>query len=246
MLTVGVTGAGGFIGQHIIQALSADKRVRVRGFDRPRFDILKSADVGAFVKGTNAIIHAAAVNRGTDIDIVSATVAGTYNLIAAVSKLKKKPKIVFLSSVQAEKETVYGLSKRLAETMLKDFSLRERVPVSIFRIANVFGEGIAPFRHSVVATFSHQLHHGKKLSVNPDGKKFNFVYAPDLARTLSREALRPRATPFHFEYVSPKNVFSVSQIAALLKKFSGMPSPRGLTTKFERDLYRTFDSYRTT
>ena len=244
-MKIGITGARGFIGSHISESLRAQKGVKVFSYDLPESDLLDEAALARFVKGKDVVIHAGAINRGSDTEVIAGTVVATYNLISAVKKLKHKPKIIFLSSVQAETETLYGVSKKLAETMLADFAKTCDGQVSIFRVANVFGEGCRPFYNSVVATFCYQLARGESVAVNPGDKRFNFVYVRELVSEIVKNALSTKKMPFYFKRVVSKNELTISELAASLKRIAASKG-KGLRTKFEKDLYKTYLSHKET
>ncbi len=166
-MRIGITGSRGFIGKRVAEALKKTKGTNLSFFDKPENDLLnpEPAVLRKFVEDNDVVVHAAAVNRGRDDEIISGSVVATYNLISSAAKAKKPPKLIFLSSIQAETETVYGLSKKLTETMLKSFSGQHKIPVTVFRLTNVFGESCRPFYNSVVATFCHQAASNHKLSV---------------------------------------------------------------------------------
>lgn len=241
-LKIGITGSKGFIGSHIATALE-NLGVELSFFDLPKNDLLKPGEnLENFVKNKDAIIHAAAVNRGTDVEVIAGNVVAVYNLISAIEKLKKRSKLIFLSSIQAGTDTLYGKSKRLAEIMLEDFSNRTKTPVSVFRLTNVFGEGCRPFYNSVVATFCYQVVNGKELTVNSESrnKKINLIYVGDIAQIISKEALIRRKPLFYFKKIESKNEISVGDLAGLIRSFKNRPK---LKSKFHKDLYRTYLSY---
>ncbi len=241
-LKIGITGSNGFVGSHIVSILKK-RGAELSFFDLPKNDLLKPGkNLENFVKDKDAIIHAAAVNRGSDEEIISGSVIATYNLISAIKKLKKWPKLIFLSSIQAETETLYGKSKRLTEIMLEDFSERTKTPISIFRLTNVFGEDCRPFYNSVVATFCYQAAKGKELTINPESKnkKINLIYVGDVAQIIAKETFINRKNQFYFKRVDSKNEISVGDLAKLIQNFKNKPK---LKNKFEKDLYKTYLSY---
>lgn len=242
-LRVGITGARGFLGIHIARAISKRGGAAVSGCDLPRCDLLDPRAAARFVKGKDVIVHAAAINRGSDAEVIAGSVVSTWNLAAAASRLTRKPKIIFLSSTQAEMETLYGVSKKLCEVMLEDIAKQKRLPVTVFRLANVFGEGGRPFYNSVIATFCHQIARGKKLTVASSPKKFAFVYAGDAASLVAREAYAKRTARFRLVRVASANQLSIPKLSKLLLKLSRRKSADGLRSKFEKDLYRVYRSY---
>jgi UDP-2-acetamido-2,6-beta-L-arabino-hexul-4-ose reductase len=242
-MRVGVTGSRGFIGRHLVEALSHEKHVSVFSFDLPPHNVLDSAAVKKFVVGKDVIIHAAAINRGSDTDVVAGSVVGTYNFVSALSTLKKKPKFIFLSSIQAETETLYGRSKRLAEIMLEDFAKQHRSSVSVFRLTNVFGEGCKPFYNSVVATFCHQVARGEKLTISDSKKILRLVYVADVAKIILKEVKTKRTTPFFLRKIDATQEITLGALAEKITSFGNSRTIPKLKSKFDRDLYHTYQSY---
>lgn len=245
-MKIGITGSRGFIGKNLVKAWS--KEYKLSFFDRPKNNLLNPGAnaLKKFVLGNDAIVHAAAINRGTDREIIAGSVSATYNLIAAMEKYKSKAKIIFLSSVQAETDTLYGKSKRLTEIMLEDFSRRTGNQVSVFRLTNVFGEGGKPFYNSVVATFCYQVAKGEKLKVKGN-KKFRFIYVGDAVKIIIKEAKIKRKNRFYLKTISSGNEISIPVLAKLIMSFKNKPKlkslPAGRQGKFHKDLYKTYLSY---
>lgn len=242
-MNIGITGGKGFIGSHVALSLKEMRGANIFLFDKPRGDMLDKKSVEEFVKGKDVIIHAAAVNRGTDAEVVRGNIESTLNLLSVVSKLKKKPKIIFLSSTQAETDTLYGISKKLCESILEHASNTHKIPVSIFRLTNVFGEGSRPFYNTVVATFCYQVARGEKLRVNKKGAPLMLVYVGDVARVISEEVFKKRKESFFFKKIYTKNIITVPALAKLITSFKNLKNQKNLKSKFQKDLYRTYLSF---
>lgn len=244
-MKIGITGSKGFIGKHLTSALKEKRNIKLSFFDRPENDLL-NPNINAlkkFVSDNDVIIHTAAINRGTDIEIVAGSVVGTYNLISVMEKSKSRAKLIFLSSIQAETDTVYGQSKKLVEIMLKDFSRRTKAPVSIFRLTNVFGEGARIFYNTVVSNFCHQAIQGQKLTIHPASrnKKLNLIYVEDVVAEIIQEIKKRRKKLLYFKKIGSKNLISVSDLAKLIESFKNLKNKQ--KSKFHKDLYKTYLSY---
>ncbi|MFY9462103.1 MAG: NAD-dependent epimerase/dehydratase family protein [Candidatus Sungiibacteriota bacterium] len=248
MIRVGITGSSGFIARHITEALQQKKgaaRIKLFYFDLPDNNILDQKAVKKFVKNKDVLIHAAAVNRGTDAEIIAGSVVGTYNLAVALKGRKNKPKIVFLSSTQAALDSVYGLSKRLAERILEDFSKRNKAPVAVLRLPNVFGEGAKTFYNTVVATFCYQAAHNKDLTIhkNSKNKKLNLIYVKDAARIIFNEVFKKNKNKFVLKEISAANEIKVDALAKVIQSFGLLKNNAPLKSKFYKDLYKTYLFY---
>jgi len=242
-MNIGITGGKGFIGSHVALSFKEVPNANIFLFDRPRGNILNKKLVEKFIRGKDVIIHTAAINRGTDEEVVRGSVEGVLNLLSAISKLQKKPKIIFLSSIQAETDTLYGISKKLCESILEHASRTYKLPVSIFRLTNVFGEGSRPFYNTAVATFCYQVARGKKLKVNKKGAPLMLVYVGDVVNAISEEVFKKRKELFFFKKIYTKNIITVPALAKLITSFKNSKDPKNLKSKFHKDLYKTYLSF---
>jgi len=245
MVKIGITGSRGFIAKHIIDLLKGKRNVVLSFFDLPENNLLEPGEnLQKFVRGKDAIIHTAAVNRGSEAEIIAGSVAATYNLILAMAKFKSRAKLIFLSSIQAETETLYGQSKKLTEIILEDFSRRDKIPVSIFRLTNVFGEGCRPFYNSAVATFCYQAADNQAITVHPPSrnKKINLIYVKEAAKMIIKEVFAKRQSLFYFKRVTSKSEITVGDLAKKIASFK-TGKPKTSKNKFYKDLYRTYLSY---
>lgn len=240
-MKISVTGGKGFIGSHIIKELKKNSRFRVFSLDMPECDMRDISAVRKCVSKKDIIIHAAGVNRSSESDLIEGNLLPVFNLARVCKKMKKPPKIIFLSSTQSNTNSTYGIAKKAAEIFLEDFSKKNNVPVSILRLTNVFGEGCHPFYNSVVATFSHQLQNKIPLTINNSKSKLNLVYVGDVVKEVLHEVVKVRKNPFFLKEIISNQEVSVGEIVQILKKFTlHKVSPR---SNFKKKLYKTFSSY---
>lgn len=145
-----ITGSSGYIGSHLCSML-ADKYI-VHGLDieDPIVEIEKFYKIDItkpFIFDNieyDAVVHLAAlVNVGESerrpISYYITNLNGTMNVI---NKLKTKNFI--FSSTGAAKfcESVYGVSKRGAEDIVKSYSINANMDYTIFRFYNVIGSNV--------------------------------------------------------------------------------------------------------
>jgi UDP-glucose 4-epimerase len=163
-----ITGSSGYIGSHLCEMLG--EQYEVHGLDMVdpcvslnefyRCDIRKPFLVPGDIE-FDAVIHLAAlVNVGESeqkpISYYITNLNGTMNV---VNKIKTKNFIFASTGAAVSCESAYGISKRAAEDVVKEFcTLHRPTPYTIFRFYNVIGS-------TVVAP------------TNPDGLMYNLMKA---------------------------------------------------------------------
>ena len=117
--TVLVTGAAGFIGKHLMETLGRRPEVRVLGYDVGN----TAEELDRALAEAEVIYHLAGVNRPQDPNEYHTGNAGfTQALCSSLESLGRKPTIVLSSSIQAELDNPYGISKRQAERVVEDYA----------------------------------------------------------------------------------------------------------------------------
>jgi len=162
-----ITGGSGYIGSHLTQMLMNDYEVHTLDINPPQvqpsqffqIDINRPFASGSDNIVYDAVIHLAAlVNVGESeqkpISYYITNLNGTMNVI---NKIQTK-NFIFASTGAAELcESAYGISKRAAEDVVREFCTQHRpTQYTIFRFYNVIGsDGFAP--------------------TNPDGLMYNLM-----------------------------------------------------------------------
>lgn len=179
-LNVGITGATGFLGSHIVRALS-QKNVEYETFDRNKYDLCKSESLKEFVQNKHVIIHAGALNIGSIIDLLKANVLGIAGLLEAISLYNPLVKFIFISSAQVYLDNnIYGLSKKMGEELVEHFSRQKKVTGFILRMTNLYGSDCKPFYNSALTTFIYQAVCGEEITINGDGSQTrDYLYVLD-------------------------------------------------------------------
>lgn len=172
-----VTGANGFIGKNLIAWLERLPAVRVFPFDQEH----TPDDLAERLAAADLIYHLAGVNRPQSVEEFR---AGNVDLTARLCKLLlqagRKTPIVFSSSIQAELENPYGVSKRQAEAVLADYAGRSGASVAIFRLSNVFGKWCRPNYNSVVATFCYNIARDLPITISDPSREVPLVHVDDV------------------------------------------------------------------
>lgn len=243
-ICVGVTGAEGFIGQHLKRCLSAEPGARVEVCPRSAWNDPKALD--RFAAGCDAVVHLAGVNRGDDEEIRTVNAELLEKLLTAAARCARPPHIVFASSTQRDRTTAYGAAKRDADQRLAAWVAegRRRSATSLV-IPNVYGPGCRPFYNSVVATFCHQLARGEEPTVVEDSA-VDFVWVNDLVDQIVG-ALSTKTSGYNLVGIGRTGTLRISELLAKLKQFRQARLEAGvlpdLSSRIDASLYATFESH---
>jgi UDP-2-acetamido-2,6-beta-L-arabino-hexul-4-ose reductase len=237
-----VTGAKGFIGRHLIEALNRWPAVEVRGFD-----IDSSPDVLAEALGeADVIFHLAGVNRPERVDeYEEGNHVLTRKLCTVLEKKGRTPIVVFSSSIQVKLDNPYGKSKLRAEEVLRDWSKRTGGGIIIFRLKNVFGKWCRPNYNSAVATLCHNVARGLPISISDPAKRIELVYIDDVISAFL-DCLDRAAHGYEYRDVSPSFIVTLEELAGQIEMFSESRHSLLLpdfSDSFIKRLYATYISY---
>lgn len=183
MLKIGITGQAGFIGTHLFNTLSLhpDKYIIIP-FRDEFFQSEEALD--AFVKQCDVIIHLAAMNRHNDPNVLYKTnIELVQKLIDSMERTNSKPYVIMSSSLQEERDNVYGLSKKEGRELFNQWAERNGAKFTGLIIPNVFGPFGVPFYNSVISTFSHQICNTQEPRIEVDNM-LKLIYVGDLVKVV--------------------------------------------------------------
>ena len=237
-----VTGADGFVGRNFCFALG----------ERPGFEVLKvtrdtsGADFTTRIAAAEAVVHLAGVNRSQDPgDFATGNSDFTAALAAQLVAAGKAIPVLFASSIQAERDNPYGLSKLAAEDALAGYAKTTGAAVAIYRLPNVFGKWCRPNYNSAVATFCHNLARGLPIQIHDPAAPVSLVYVDDVVENFIGRLNEPVAGLSRPE-VAPVYSTTVGKLADQIRAFAdvrqNMVTER-VGTGLVRALYATYISY---
>jgi UDP-2-acetamido-2,6-beta-L-arabino-hexul-4-ose reductase len=263
-----VTGSAGFVGKHLMEALGRRPGVEAIGYDLGTPDTvleqgLRQADV---------IFHLAGVNRPQKVEEFKQGNADfTQTLCDRLLALGRTPLFVLSSSIQAELDNPYGLSKRQAEKTVEDYAQKCQTisafqPSSvsvfwgvIFRLKNVFGKWCRPNYNSVTATFCHNIAHDLPIAISDPARELKLVYIDDVVDAFlavldkKPEVSSPAppapsllAPPFTYQEVARSYTITLGELAARIRSFHESRQTLMLPAmddELTRKLYVTYLSY---
>ena len=237
-----VTGADGFIGKNLCVSLAEQAGFEV-------LPVVRATDPAALeskVAQADAVIHLAGVNRPQDpAEFAAGNADFTARLCQALLATGRPVPVAFASSIQADRDNPYGLSKRAAEDHLRRYAEASGAPVALYRLANVFGKWSRPDYNSAVATFCHNIARGLPIQVNDASAALQLVYIDDVVAELLRFLAAPGQGVRSAE-AGPVHDTTVGELARQIEAFKDVRTSlvtERVGTGLVRALYATYVSF---
>lgn len=238
-----VTGSKGFIGKNLISELRSRNYSDIYEID---IDSNKN-DLYEYTKDCDFVFHLAGVNRPVDEhEFMEGNFGFTNLLLDALITNSNKCPIMISSSIQAELNNPYGLSKKAGEELVFSYGKRTGSKVLVYRFPNVFGKWCRPNYNSVIATFSHNIANGLPVHVNDPNVILNLVYIDDVIAELINALSGKQNMLNAFCRVEPVHTIKLGKIADLLYSFRDSRlnlSIPDMSDDFAKKLYSTYLSY---
>jgi UDP-2-acetamido-2,6-beta-L-arabino-hexul-4-ose reductase len=242
-MNVLVTGSSGFVGRNLVSWLKKIEDYRVLEFDIDNTD----QDLSDALTQADYIIHLAGVNRPqSEEEFKRGNVALTERICQQLLAAGRSTPILLSSSIQAELDNPYGVSKRQAEEVLADYAQRSGARVVIFRLTNVFGKWCRPNYNSVVATFCHNVANDLPIAISDPRREIEFIHVDDVIGCFWDELKVDGPSGVHYRAGRPSYPITLGRLADLLRSFRSSRQSLivpDFSDPFTHKLYGTFLSY---
>lgn len=210
-----VTGANGFVAKNLIQYLSEKENIEVLKYYRNSTE----QELEQLVLEAEWIVHLAGINRPkNDDEFVEGNVSLTERICDILLINKKKTSIILSSSIQAERDNIYGQSKLGGEQALTKLNQENGNPIYISRMVNIFGKWSKPNYNSAVATFCYNIANDLPIQINDPNALIRLVYIDDVVETIWDILNQKYPANESFE-IKPEYQISVGQLAETIYGF---------------------------
>lgn len=238
-----ITGSKGFIGKNLIAELRNRKYTDILEFDLDT-DMER---LDEYTEKCEFVFHLAGINRPQDEKEFMEGNYGSATLL--LDKLKKhgnRSPVLITSSIQAEMDNPYGISKKASEEVFFAYERETGNKALVYRLPNVFGKWCRPNYNSVVATFCNNIANGLDIKVNDPSVIMNLVYIDDVLDEFIN-ALEGRENRLNL-YCSVPVVHTITlgkivEVIYTFKESRSNLSIPNMSNEFEKKLYSTYLSY---
>ncbi len=267
-----ITGAAGFVGKNLIEALKAIRDGKDRRFpglnigELYLYDIDSTEEVlEAGCENADFVFNLAGVNRPQNPEeFMRGNFGFASTLLDTLKKYNNTCPVMLSSSIQATlvgryANGEYGKSKKAGEELFFSYAAETGARVLVYRFPNLFGKWCRPNYNSAVATFCHNYAHDLPIQVNDASVELELLYIDDLVEEMIA-ALEGRE--HHCEFVGVNTVLTetgrycaapvshrvtLGEIVSLLDAFKAQPvtltMPEIPAGSFAKKLYSTYLSY---
>ncbi|OCA84607.1 capsular polysaccharide biosynthesis protein CapF [Bacillus sp. FJAT-27986] len=238
-----VTGANGFVGKNLVAEL------KNRGYNEI-FEFTREMDLvllDKYTKECEFVFHLAGINRP---DEESEFMEGNFGLTSALLEFLKenenKAPVLITSSIQAQKDSPYGRSKKAGEDSLFAYQKDTDVDVYVYRLPNLFGKWSKPNYNTVVATFCHNIARNLDVQINNPEAELRLCYIDDVLEEFLRTLEGKPTMQDKFCVVPVVHTVKLGELANLIKSFNdsrtnlSVPNMEDTLTK---KLYSTYLSF---
>jgi len=238
-----VTGSEGFVGKNLVSELKNRGYNDLYLYDKNTpFEKLEK-----WTKDSDFIFHLAGVNRPeNEKEFMKGNADLTSRLTELLEKNKNNAPIMISSSIQAEKDNLYGKSKKTGEDYILKYGEKNNVPVYVYRFSNLYGKWSKPNYNTVIATFCYNIARELPIKVNNPNAMITFQYIDDVVNELINcMEGRPNKEGDFYDVVE-KDTKSLGEVANLIKSFKesrkNLEIP-DMDDLFTKKLYSTYLSF---
>jgi UDP-2-acetamido-2,6-beta-L-arabino-hexul-4-ose reductase len=244
-MNITITGSDGFLGKNLKYSLRNYKNIRLFYINRKT----TNKEFEKILIKSEIIFHFAGVNRSTNKnDFLEQNINFTKKICNILEKNKKRPKIIYTSTIQVNASNLYGISKKKSELLLKKFSQKNKSKLFIFRLPNIFGKWSKQNYNSVVSTFCFNVARGKKIIISKKNKIINLVYIDNVISKfleIIKNKKKYNKKKIYYE-ISPVYKISLQNLANLIKDFKKNRSKYFINSQSSdliKNLYSTYISF---
>jgi UDP-glucose 4-epimerase len=228
-IKIGIIGASGFIGGHLIDRLKKNSDWEPVIFNG---DLLNISDIEKFFnnnKGTDQLVNLVGTFSGDFGQLLSINTVSLHNLLSIAIKHGIQ-RVIYTSTgavygeptnMQSKEEdllhpsTLYGLSKMYSEECLKYYSRLHKFDFIVLRFPNVYGPGN---NKGVVYNFLDSIKKENKVVIFGDGRQIrSFLHVSDAVEAIVSSLGYSHVGNQIFN-IAGTDIYSLNDLVEIIKK----------------------------
>ena len=266
-----VTGAKGFVGKNLCEALSNIRDGKDKTHPELLIEEIFEYDIDTeptlldgFCRDADFVFNLAGVNRPQNAEeFMQGNFGFASTLLDTLKRYGNKCPVMISSSIQAtcigRYDSDYGRSKKAGEELVFEYGKETGAKVLVYRFPNLFGKWCRPNYNSAVATFCNNIANDLPIQVNDRAVKLELLYIDDLVDEMLL-ALAGREHHCTFDGIDTvitvdgaycaapiTHKVTLGEIVDLLYSFAEQPKtlvmPEIPNGSFAKKLYSTYLSY---
>jgi UDP-glucose 4-epimerase len=237
-----VLGASGYLGGHLLQALSfgGHQAVVPTAADGKRLDLCDPMSLSGVDWNVDAVFMFAGVTGTTASfskgrEFVQGNELALLNVLESIRQTPHRPRVVFPSSrlvykgadrplpeeASLEAKTIYAANKIACELLLKAYGNAFHIPSTVLRICVPYGNQLGNgYSHGTIGNFIKQASQHGKIQLYGDGSlRRTFSHVADLCAMTIEAAQTPACENEVFNL--PGDDLSLHEAAALIAERAG-------------------------
>ncbi len=256
-----VTGAKGFVGKNLCQALKNIRDGKDRTHPNLYIEEIFEYDIDtpielleAYCAQCDFVFNLAGVNRPQNQEeFMQGNFGFASTLLNTLKRQKNACPVMLSSSIQAScqgrYDSEYGRSKLAGEKLFFDYAKEVGAKALVYRLPNLFGKWCRPNYNSVVATFCHNIANDLEITINDSKAQLELVYIDDLVCELldALEGKEYWSEDGRYCRVPISHKVTLGEIVDLLYTFKEQSTtlviPEIANGSFAKKLYSTYLSY---
>jgi UDP-2-acetamido-2,6-beta-L-arabino-hexul-4-ose reductase len=243
MMKILVTGAKGFVGKNLTAELKNKGYIDIYEVDRETDISL----LDQYTKDCQFVFHLAGVNRPKDEkEFMEGNFGFTSDLLDLLKKHNNKATVLITSSIQAERDNPYGVSKKAGEDLLFSYSEETGAKALVYRLSNLFGKWCRPNYNSVVATFCNNIARDISIQINDPNTELALCYIDDVVREFIKAMEGTPTMQDKYSIVPTIYHIKLGVLTELLVSFKESRKDLNvpdMKDEFTKKLYSTYLSY---
>ena len=250
-----VTGAKGFVGKNLCEALKNIRDGKDKTRPELKIDEVYEYDIDSvyeqlqdWCQKADFVFNLAGVNRPKDqSEFMTGNFGFASTLLDTLKKCGNNCPVMLSSSIQAALDNPYGESKRAGEELFFNYSKETGAKVLVYRFPNVFGKWCRPNYNSAVATFCNNIANDLPIQVNDPSVLMHLVYIDDVVNELIDALEGKEHHSGNYCEVPTVHEIKLGEIVDLIRSFAEQPKtlmiPEIPENSFAKKLYSTYLSY---